>query len=281
MKFNTFVNIYYKHRLNKRSNIFRKLYIIIIIPFSYIIEKINFEKKIDLDKFQNQNKYLYKKNLNFLFQYFHSDKGKKFINQYARYSKRKKDLIDGHGYAKFYEKHLIKIKRKKLNIFEIGSFKGNATASLFFYLKNSKIYSADLYPDLFRYTSKRIMNFKIDNSSEYELNSISKKIKYDLIIEDAGHYLKDQIITLFKLFPNLKKNGLFVIEELDFPDTRKDMNKEKDKNTLYKILKLVIKKKDFKSRFISEKDKNFFLKNYKKIDIYKGKFNKIAFVRKK
>ena len=74
----------------------------------------------------------YKKNLNFLFQYFHSDKGKKFINQYARYSKRKKDLIDGHGYAKFYEKHLIKIKRKKLNIFEIGSFKGNATASLFF-----------------------------------------------------------------------------------------------------------------------------------------------------
>ena len=59
------------------------------------------------------------------------------------------------------------------------------------------------------------------------------------------------------------------------------MNKQNDKNTLYKILKLVKKKKDFKSQFITEKDKNFFLKNYKKIDIYKGKFNKIAFIRKK
>ena len=95
------------------------------------------------------------------------------------------------------------------------------------------------------------------------------------------NYLKDQIISLFKLFPTLKKNGLFIIEELDFPDTRKDMNENMEKNTLYNILNLIIKKKDFKSRFISEKEKKFFLKNLKKIDILKGRFNKIAFVRKR
>ena len=103
----------------------------------------------------------------------------------------------------------------------------------------------------------------------------------DIIIEDAGHYLKDQIISLFELFPNLKKNGVFVIEELDFPDTRKDMNQDMDKNTLYNILKLIIKKKDFHSKFITKKQKEFFLKNVKKINIYKGRFNKIAFIRRK
>lgn len=281
MKFNTFFNIYYKHRLNKKSSFFKKIYVCLVMPFTYFIEKLNYQKLLDLDNYQNTNKHLFKKNLNYLFQYFNSDKGNKFINQYARYSKRNNKLIYGHKYAELYEKFFKSIKKKKLNIFEIGSFKGNATASLFFYFENSKIYSADLYPDLFSYKSKRIKNFKIDNSSEYDLKKFSKNTKYDIIIEDAGHYLKDQIISLFKLFPTLKKNGLFIIEELDFPDTRRDMNENMEKNTLYNILNLIIKKKDFKSRFISEKEKKFFLKNLKKIDILKGRFNKIAFVRKR
>ena len=281
MNINSFINIYYKHRLKKASNIFIKFYIYITIPLVYFLEKINYQKFINLDEYQKDNKYLFSKNLNFLFQYFNSDKGNKFINQYARYSKRDNKLIRGHKYSEFYEKFFKNIKKKKLNIFEIGSFKGNATASFFFYFKNSIIHSADIYPDLFCYSSKRIKNFRLDNGSSEDLNKISKNLKYDIIIEDAGHYLKDQIISLFKLFPNLKKNGVFIIEELDFPDTRKDMNQDIDKNTLYNILRSVIKKKHFHSKFITTKEKEFFLKNVKKINIFKGRFNKIAFIRKK
>ena len=281
MNINTFINIYYKHRLKKASNIFVRSYIFLTIPFAYLLEKINYQKYINLDEYQKDNKILFNKNLNYLFQYFNSDKGDRFINQYTRYSKRDNKLIRGHKYSEFYEKFFKNIKKKKLDIFEIGSFKGNATASLFFYFKNSIIHSADLYPDIFCYSSKRIKNFKLDSSSSKDLSKISKKMSYDIIIEDAGHYLKDQIISLFKLFPNLKKNGIFIIEELDFPDTRKDMNQDMDKNTLYNILKLIIKKKDFHSKFITTKEKEFFLKNVKKINIYNGRFNKIAFIRKK
>ena len=173
-----------------------------------------------------------------------------------------------------------KIKKKKLNILELGSFKGNSTASFFFYFKNSFIYSVDLYPDLFIYKSKRIKNFKVDNSSEKELVSLPKK-KYDLIIEDAGHYLKDQIISLFTLFPKLKKKGIYVVEELDFPDRRKDMNLKNEKNTLYTILKSIKKNKSFNSSYVPEHKKKYFIKNYKYIKIYKGRFNKIAFIIKK
>ena len=281
MNINTFINIYYKHRLKKASNIFLRSYIFLTIPFAYLLEKINYQKYIDLDEYQKDNKILFNKNLNYLFQYFNSDKGDRFINQYTRYSKRDNKLIRGHKYSEFYEKFFKNIKKEKLDIFEIGSFKGNTTASLFFYFKNSIIHSADLYPDIFCYSSKRIKNFKLDSSSSKDLSKISKKMSYDIIIEDAGHYLKDQIISLFKLFPNLKKNGIFIIEELDFPDTRKDMNQDMDKNTLYNILKLIIKKKDFHSKFITTKEKEFFLKNVKKINIYNGRFNKIAFIRKK
>ena len=279
MKISTFIDIYYNHRLQK-ANFLKKIYIYLIIPFNYFIEKINYPSIVNLDEYGKNNKEIFKKNLNYLFEYFNSDKGNKFINQYTRFSKKNNKLIQGHKYAVYYEMFIKKIKKKKLNILELGSFKGNATASFFFYFKNSFIYSVDLYPDLFIYKSKRIKNFKVDNSSEKELLSLSKK-KYDLIIEDAGHYLKDQIISLFTLFPKLKKKGIYVVEELDFPDTRKDMNLKNEKNTLYTILKSIKKNKSFNSSYVPEHKKKYFIKNYKYIKIYKGRFNKIAFIIKK
>ena len=71
------------------------------------------------------------------------------------------------------------------------------------------------------------------------------------------------------------------MEELDFPDTRKDMNLTNDKNTLYAILKSIKKNKPFNSQYVSEYKKKYFMKNYKYIKIYEGRFNKIAFIIKK
>ena len=80
------------------------------------------------------------------------------------------------------------------------------------------------------------------------------------------------------LFECLKTNGIFVIEELDFPDTRKDMNIFDEKLTLKQIL-LAIKKKKFKSKYISAQQKNIF-ENVGDINIFKGAHNEIAFITK-
>ena len=110
-----------------------------------------------------------------------------------------------------------------MDILEIGTFKGNATAAFYFYFKNANITSVDIFPDLIRYKSVRIKNFFLDNSQENQIKDkiLSKKLEFDFIIEDAGHYYKDQIISLFYLFKCLKKNGVFVAEGLDFPDEEK------------------------------------------------------------
>ena len=44
------------------------------------------------------------------------------------------------------------------------------------------------------------------------------------------------IASLFMLFKKLNSGGLFIIEELDFPDTRGDMNLKNEKPTLREIL---------------------------------------------
>jgi len=282
MKLKTFYKIYYSHRV-KKSSFLLTIYIFLTLPFIYLINKLLLESLINLDEFSKKNQYLFKKDLKFLFQFFNSDKGESFKNQYQKPIKLENNEIIGHKYHKFYEKFLSNKKENFLDILEIGTFKGNATAAFYFYFKNSKITSVDIFPDLIRYKSNRITNFYLDNSKESELQEkiLSKNLQYDLIIEDAGHYYKDQIISLFSLFENLKKNGIFVVEELDFPDTRYDMNIDRKKPTLRDILFLIQNKKDFNSELITQKQKKFFLENYKSIEIFNGQFNQIAFIVKK
>lgn len=283
MKIQTFYKIYYKHRITK-ANLLLKIYLLLVIPIKYFLNLPYIKKKVNLENYSQNNKFLFEKKLNFLFEFFESDKGERFVNQYNQPMKRDTNLkIQGHNYAKFYDEYFFEKKDKKLNILEIGSFYGNAAAALYFYFKNAKIYSADIFPDLFSYTSDRIKNFYVDSSSEKSIsqNILKKNKKFEIIIEDACHAYKDQIISLFMLFPILSSGGIFITEELDFPDTRADMNLNNEKPTLRDILLLIKSGENFENPLISKDQKDYFLKNFDKIFILKGNHNEIAIIKKK
>jgi len=281
MKFYTFYSIYYRHRI-KKAKLILKTYIFIILPFSYLLNlfflpKITNLDEIDYNKFEN-------KTLDYLLEYFGSDKAKKVFDQYPKPIQRKKIKIKGHGYSKFYEKYFNEFKNLECNILELGSFNGNALAAFYFFLKKSNIYSGDIHPDILRYKSKRIRNFFIDCGSENSIkkNIVNQDIYYDIIIEDAAHNLKHQIITLFMCFEKLKSRGIYVVEELDFPDTREDMIENSQGPTLKAILKKIKTNQEFESKYVSKEDKNYFLKHFSSIEIFVGdKGNEIAFIRKK
>ena len=281
MKFYTFYSIYYRHRI-KKAKLILKTYIFIILPFSYLLNlfflpKITNLDEIDYNKFEN-------KTLDYLLEYFGSDKAKKVFDQYPKPIQRKKIKIKGHGYSKFYEKYFNEFKNLECNILELGSFNGNALAAFYFFLKKSYIYSGDIHPDILRYKSKRIRNFFIDCGSENSIkkNIVNQDIYYDIIIEDAAHNLKHQIITLFMCFEKLKSRGIYVVEELDFPDTREDMIENSQGPTLKVILEKIKSNQEFESKYVSKEDKNYFLKHFSSIEIFVGdKGNEIAFIRKK
>ena len=282
MNLKTFYKIYYKHRFKKASPIL-KMHLFFSIFIKYLINLFYIQKIVNVDNLGLKKNYLYEKNLNFLFEYFNSDKGEQYINQYIQPSKRKNDKIIAHGYAKIYENLFKPKKSEHLKILEIGSFYGNASAALFFYFKNSIIYSADINPDMYKYKGSRLKNFFADTSSRGSINEniLEKNIEFDIVIEDASHMLKDQIISLFMIFPKIKKGGIFIVEEIDFPEKREDMRIDQFKPDLKTILKKVISKEDFKSDYIQDKEKDYFLKNVDSIEFFTGNINEIAIVKKK
>jgi len=282
MNLKTFYKIYYKHRFKKASLIF-KIYLVFSVFIKYLINLFYIQRIVNIDNLGLKKNYLYEKNLNFLFEYFNSDKGARYINQYAQPFKRKNDKIIAHGYAEIYENLFKPKKSDHLNVLEIGSFYGNASAALFFYFKNSFIYSADINPDMYKYKGSRLKNFFVDTSSRDSINEniLEKNIEFDIVIEDASHMLKDQILSLFMIFPKIKKGGIFVVEEIDFPEKREDMRINQVKPDLKTILKKIISKEDFKSNYIQEKEKDYFLKNVDSIEFFTGNINEIAIVKKK
>ena len=117
MNINTFYNLFYRHRFEKASLI-RKMYLALILPFKYLYNYFHLDKKKNLDYFSIKNSFLFSKDLNFLFEYFNSDKGEKYINQYTHPSKRDNIKITAHGYSKFYENSFFEFKNDKVNIYK-------------------------------------------------------------------------------------------------------------------------------------------------------------------
>ena len=282
MNLRTFYRLFYRHRIKKASFILR-VYIFIVVPIKYLINLFYLEKKINLDSYKNNSPELFKKDLNYLFEHFNSDKGEFFNNQYLQPAKKNKEKIQAHGYAKFYEPIFINFKNKEVNILELGSFYGNSAAALYFYFNKASIFTTDINPDMFKYKSNRVTNHYTDSSSRNSImnNLIIKKKNFEIIIEDASHMLKDQIISLFMLFPLVNSGGYFIVEELDFPETREDMRINQSKPDLKKILQNTLKNLDFNSIYINDDEKKYFLENYSSIEIKKGNLNEIAVIKKK
>lgn len=242
----------------------------------YKIFLFNLKRKIDLD---NQLK---KESLNELFNYFGTDKGTNVINPYSQESNE----ILGHGFAKFYEKKLKKIKYEKFEILEIGAWEGASTAAFMNYFPNSKIYCIDK-SFRFKFRSKRVFFNYCDINDSRDLKKISTKFykkKFKIIIDDASHILTDMIRSLKFFFNYLENGGIFIIEDFNAPLYFNSLNDSNCKEIMMEdLLKNLKRKKKFKSNILSDMDQENFFNNISEIEIFKGKtqISDIAFLKKK
>ena len=83
------------------------------------------------------------------------------------------------------------------------------------------------------------------------------------------------------LFKTLQSGGLFIIEEIDFPEKREDMRINQNKPDLKTILQKVNNNENFTSIYITDEEKKYFLNNYDSIKFFQGNTNEFAIIKKK
>ena len=252
----------------EKKNISKLIRVGISILYKFFVLEViiyNFFYKKDLDTISIKKKELFNKDLSFLFKYFDSYKLQE-------------------GYTDFYHENLKGLKGKKLDILEIGVARGDGIASFYFYFPYSNLIGVDNNPFKTRYKSKRIRNMYVDISSRQILKNLTNHLnqKFDLIIEDCSHKLIDQILCFSENFKNLKKGGIYIVEDLNFPEIHKMYNPTNEAVDLKTILKKINLGEEIFTKFMKENEIEYIQNNIENIKFYKGHDNsEIVFIKKK
>ena len=252
----------------EKKNISKLIRVGISILYKFFVLEViiyNFFYKKNLDTISIKKRELFNKDLSFLFKYFDSYKLQE-------------------GYTDFYHENLKGLKGKKLDILEIGVARGDGIASFYFYFPYSNLIGVDNNPFKTRYKSKRIRNMYVDISSRQILKNLTNHLnqKFDLIIEDCSHKLIDQILCFSENFKNLKKGGIYIVEDLNFPEIHKMYNPTNEAVDLKTILKKINLGEEIFTKFMKENEIEYIQNNIENIKFYKGHDNsEIVFIKKK
>lgn len=133
----------------------------------------------------------------------------------------KTDKWGKHFYTPHYFFHFLKFKNKKIKLLEIGiggyenPQQGGGSLRMWerFFTKG-EIYGVDIY-DKTQLEEGRIMIKQGSQVDSLFLESLSEEAGgFDIIIDDGSHLNEHIIFTFEVLFPKLKDNGIYVIEDV-------------------------------------------------------------------
>lgn len=119
-------------------------------------------------------------------------------------------------YTEAYDRFFFKYRNRKVKVLEIGVFKGGSLQMWKNYFgKEAEIIGVDIDPECKKYEEKGIQVYIGDQEERDFLRFLKKSIgKVDIIIDDGGHTMKQQIVTFEELFDILDEDGVYLCEDL-------------------------------------------------------------------
>jgi len=123
--------------------------------------------------------------------------------------------IYGHGYTEIYERFFYPLRYDPIRICEIGILNGDSLRLWAEYFPKADISGIDIV-DKSSVNTKRIHAYIADQGDRNQLKKFIRNTGpgYDIILDDGGHYMKEQQISFAYLFPTVKPGGMYIIEDV-------------------------------------------------------------------
>lgn len=124
-------------------------------------------------------------------------------------------LMKWEHYFSIYERHLERFRGKPARILEIGVYHGGGLDLWRNYFgPDAHITGIDIFDSAKEYETTNTDIVLCDQADTAALESIfCEREPYDIIIDDGGHTMAQQIGSLNALFPLLAPNGVYIIED--------------------------------------------------------------------
>lgn len=139
------------------------------------------------------------------------------MNWFVDYLNRTDDrlLTKWMHYFEVYERELTRFRKHPINFLEIGVFKGGSIPMWRdFFSQESQLVFVDIDPSCAEHVDPNT-HVEIGNQADPEfLNKLADKYgPFDVIIDDGSHVCKHQIASFEYLWPHVKDNSLYIVED--------------------------------------------------------------------
>ena len=95
---------------------------------------------------------------------------------------------------------------------EIGVCQGHSLKMWRDFFPNARIIGIDINPPVLDIEGCEF--YICDQNNPETINTVLKDIEFDIIIDDGSHVLEHQITSFKTLFDKVKKDGLYIIEDI-------------------------------------------------------------------
>jgi len=119
-------------------------------------------------------------------------------------------------YFDIYHRHFARFRGKKVVVLEFGVSQGGSLQMWRKYFgRKARIYGVDIDPRCQDLGGRRTKIFIGDQEDRDFLRMVAEETgPIDVLIEDGGHKMGQQIATFEELYPRVKEGGVFLIEDL-------------------------------------------------------------------
>lgn len=148
-----------------------------------------------------------------------------------------------HGFIEIYEPLFTPMRLDSIRFFEIGIYKGLSHLMWRQFFPNGEIFGIDLRDYTKESQGTGIMTYVANQANRGNLQDFIGVSggEFDVILDDGGHHMNHQQISLGYLFPHVKPGGMFIIEDVHtslpffYPDTAFEVNQNGSNTTLLMI----------------------------------------------
>jgi len=119
-------------------------------------------------------------------------------------------------YFEIYDRHFSRFRRTDVHVVEFGvSHGGSLQMWKTYFGPKSKVFGVDINPHCRQLEDEGYEIFIGDQEDRRFLRSLAERIpRIDILIDDGGHTMKQQINTFKELFPRIDDHGVYLCEDL-------------------------------------------------------------------
>ncbi|MCX8022372.1 MAG: class I SAM-dependent methyltransferase [Syntrophorhabdaceae bacterium] len=118
-------------------------------------------------------------------------------------------------YFPIYERHFRPYRNREIHVLEIGVYQGGSLQMWKEYFgEKANIYGVDINPACKSLEEERIKIFIGSQDDREFLRSLKREIpRCDILIDDGGHTMEQQIITFEELYEHVSIDGIYLCED--------------------------------------------------------------------